>query len=204
MLTTTEHRVSTEESPFSTDCPNLLQRHFGHLKASGITEDVIQQRGYESVLGKKRLNELGFSPAQQRIPGILIPLHPPGGSPPVYQYRPDHPRLNTNEKPIKYETPSKGRIRLDIPPRCFQSLGDPSVALYITEGAKKADALTSHGLCAVNLSGVWGFKGKNDSGGVAFLADWDYIALNGREVVIVAAFGQICKISYCNRGIFWK
>ncbi len=184
MLTTTQHRVSTEESPFSTDCPNLLQRHLDHLQASGLTREVIQERGYESVLGKKRLNELGFSRTQQRVPGLLIPLYPPDGSPPVYQYRPDHPRLNTNEKPIKYETPSKGRIRLDIPPRCVPLLGDPSVDLYITEGAKKADALASHGLCTVNLSGVWGFKGKNDLGGVTILADMDYLALNQRNVVI--------------------
>ncbi|MCJ7807814.1 MAG: hypothetical protein MUP73_03730, partial [Dehalococcoidia bacterium] len=92
MLTTTEHRVSTEESPFSMDCPKLLQRHLHHLQASGITEEAIRERGYESVLGKKRLNELGFSRTQQRVPGLLIPLYPPDGSPPVYQYRPDHPR----------------------------------------------------------------------------------------------------------------
>lgn len=33
--------------------------------------------------------------------------------------------------------------------------------------------------------GVWNFKGKNPFGGVTFLADLDYVALNGREVRIV-------------------
>ncbi|MFC1972598.1 DUF3854 domain-containing protein, partial [Chloroflexota bacterium] len=47
-------------------------------------------------------------------------------------------------------------------------------------GSKKADALASHGACAVSLTGVWGFKGKNDLGSTTLLADWDYIALRDR------------------------
>jgi hypothetical protein len=59
------------------------------------------------------------------------------------------------------------------------------VPLWITEGQKKADALASRGLCAVALLGVWNWKGKNDLGGTTLLADWDYVALGGREVRIV-------------------
>ena len=64
-------------------------------------------------------------------------------------------------------------------------LADPSIPLWITEGQKKADALASHGLCSIALFGVAGFKGKNVFGGVTFLADWDYVALNDRRVLIV-------------------
>ncbi len=60
-LTTTATRPGT--GPFSGECPNLLQHHLDHLRASGISDDVIRQRGYESVLGKKRLADLGFSSA---------------------------------------------------------------------------------------------------------------------------------------------
>ena len=63
-------------------------------------------------------------------------------------------------------------------------MGNPSIDLWITEGIKKGDALASHGLCAAALLGVWGFKGKNQDGGVTFLADFDYIALKGRKVII--------------------
>jgi hypothetical protein len=59
------------------------------------------------------------------------------------------------------------------------------VPLWITEGQKKADALAVHGLCAADLLGVWNFKGKNEFGGVTLLADFDYIALNGRTVYVV-------------------
>lgn len=63
-------------------------------------------------------------------------------------------------------------------------LGDPRLPLWITEGSKKADALASQGACALSLTGVWGFKGKNELGGVVFLSDWDYIALGERTVYL--------------------
>ena len=56
--------------------------------------------------------------------------------------------------------------------------------LWLTEGQKKADALASHGAVALCLLGVWNFKGKIP-GGTTLLADWDYVALNGREVRLV-------------------
>jgi hypothetical protein len=64
-------------------------------------------------------------------------------------------------------------------------MGDPSVPIWLTEGQKKADALATHGLCAVALLGVWNFKGQNEFGGVKLLADFDLIAWNGRPVYIV-------------------
>ncbi|MFH1491163.1 MAG: DUF3854 domain-containing protein, partial [Pseudomonadota bacterium] len=146
---------------------------------------MIRERGYRSVLGKTPLKESGFSKSQQRAPGILIPLYAPDGSPAASLYRPDTPRTGGKGKPIKYETPQGSRIRIDTHPRCVPQLKDPSVALWITEGTKKVDALASKGACAIGLNGVWGFKGKNDLGGVTFQADFDYIALNGRPVYIV-------------------
>jgi len=170
--------------PFSNECPNLLQKHLDHLHASGISNDVIKERGYESVLGKVRLADIGFSSVQQRPTGMLIPLFAPDGSLAGYQYRPDEPRVNTRQKGVKYEIPTGTSLRLDCPPRCQKTLGDPSVPLWITEGSKKADALASQGACAISLPGVWGFKGKNEFGGITMLADWDYATLKDRLVYI--------------------
>ena len=100
-------------------------------------------------------------------------------------YRPDAPRHGKDGKLIKYELPKDAGVRLDCPPRCQPMLADPSIPLWITEGQKKADALASHGLCAIALLGVWNFKGRNPFGGTTLLADFDYIALNGRDVRIV-------------------
>jgi len=171
--------------PFSTECPKLLQQHLGHLRSSGISDEVIMERDYESVLGRKRLADLGFSAVQQRTPGILIPLYGVDGSSIAYEYRPDHPRYNTRGKPIKYENPTGSSIRLDIPPRCRPMLGSVIIPCCFVEGVKKGDALASQGACAIALNGVWGFKGRNVLGGTTLLADFDYVDLKERQAFVI-------------------
>ncbi len=170
---------------FSKDIPELLESHMRHLQeGSGVSADAIRERGYRSLLGKAEIKELGFTPAQQRTPGILIPLWGVDGKEAGYQYRPDNPRVDARGRPVKYESPRGSANRLDCPPRCRKMLSDPRVPLWVTEGSKKADSLASHGACSVSLTGVWGFKGKNELGGVTLLADWDYIALKERVVYL--------------------
>ncbi|MBI4186288.1 MAG: DUF3854 domain-containing protein [Chloroflexi bacterium] len=170
---------------FSAIVPALLTNHFQHLsEGSGIGVDIIRERGYRSVLGKAELEKLGFTPAQQRVPGILIPLWSVDGKDAGSQLRPDHARTSGRGKAVKYESPAGSSNRLDCPPRCQKIIGNPQVALWITEGSKKADALASRGACAISVTGVWGFKGKNQFGGITFLADWDYVALKNRTVYL--------------------
>ncbi|WP_077997844.1 DUF3854 domain-containing protein [Dehalococcoides mccartyi] len=173
------------ELVFSEAVPQLLTEHFNHLgEGSGINTDVIRERGYRSLLGKAELEKLGFTPAQQRSPGILIPLWSVDGKEAGYQFRPDHPRTNNRGKPVKYESPAGSSNRIDCPPRCQKMIANPQVPLWITEGSKKADALASREACAISVTGVWGFKGKNQFGGITFLTDWDYVALKGRTVYL--------------------
>ena len=170
---------------FSETIPELLTEHFRHLsEGSGISFEVIKERGYRSLLGKNELEKLGFSSSQRRAPGILIPLWGVEGTEAGYQFRPDNPRSDTRGRAIKYESPIGSANRLDCPPRCRKALEDPRTPLWITEGSKKADALTSHGACAISLTGVWGFKGKNQYGGITILSDWDQIALKERVIYL--------------------
>jgi hypothetical protein len=173
------------EPVFSETVPVLLADHFRHLSdGSGISADVIKERGYQSILNKSDLEKFGFLSVQRRAPGILIPLWGVDGGQAGYQYRADNPRVNAKDRPVKYELPAGAGNRLDCPPRCQKAVGDPKTPLWITEGSKKADALASHGACAISLTGVWGFKGKNEFGGITILAEWDYIALKGRTVYL--------------------
>ncbi len=171
--------------PFSEEVPELLTQHLDHLKASSISVEVIKERGYRSVLGKAELAKVGFGKVQQRAPGILIPLHGTDGKLVGHQYRPDSPRKNAKGKPIKYENPLSSSVRLDVPPRCRQQLGNPKTPVWFTEGVKKVDALATQGACAVGLAGVWAFKGKNPLGGTTVLADFDYITLKERIAYLV-------------------
>jgi hypothetical protein len=72
-------------------------------------------------------------------------------------------------------------------------LGDPKTPLWITEGSKKADALASHGACVISLTGVWGFKGKNEFGAITLLSDWDRIAIKDRLVYLAFDSDVIAK-----------
>jgi len=181
--------TTTEDLVFSTENKHLYQHHFNRLHCgSGISAEVITERGYVSLDQRKELQDCGFSYYQSRLsqlPGLLLPLWTPDGQQALFQYRSDTPRVDSKGRPIKYETPSGAGMRLDVPPRCRPALGDPSVPLFVTEGIKKGDALASHGLCAVALLGVWNFKGKNAKGGITWLTDWDYIALKARDVFVV-------------------
>jgi hypothetical protein len=157
--------------------------HLAILAASGITPEHAAVRGYETITDTSRLATLKIAQAGRNVPGLLVPQLRDNGSTWGYQYRGDSPRLK-NGKPVKYETPTGQRNGLDVPPGVGPKLGDPSIPLWITEGVKKADCGTLHGLCTVALSGVWNWRGTNSSGGKTALADFNDIALNGRDVIL--------------------
>jgi hypothetical protein len=170
--------------------PPLTPEHYAMLaQESGIADAVITERGYRSINGASGytdLKTLGFSQAQARLtPGLLLPLHTTDGRQPLTIYRPDQPQPDANGRLRKYLLPKGAGVRLDCPPRCQPMLAAPTIPLWITEGQKKADALASHGAVALCLLGVWNFKGKNPLGGTTILADFDYVAWNGREVRLV-------------------
>ena len=162
----------------------LLPQHKKLIQDSAIIERVAEERGYRSITDAAELSSRGFSPAQRRVPGLLIPIWGPTGENGLYQFRPDDPRRNERGKPVKYETLAKARMALDVPPGARAMLGDPSEALFITEGARKADAAVSGGLCCVSLLGVWNWRGTNAKGGKTALPEWESIALNDRQVFI--------------------
>jgi uncharacterized protein (DUF927 family) len=162
----------------------LDERHYVMLHGeSGISDAVMRERGYRSVHSKADFEGTEFSPSQRRVGGILIPVWTVSGKQGGWEFRPDEPR-RLSDRVIKYEWPrGKGR-RFDIPPRCHETLGDPERPLWITEGAKKADALATYGYTAVNIAGVWNWRTRNDRGGIALNTDIDEIPLNGRTVYL--------------------
>lgn len=154
------------------------------LRASAISPEVAGLRGYRTVTSGADLESAGFARSQLRVPTLLIPVFDATGEVVLHQHRPDHPRLR-NGKALKYETPARARMALDVPPALDRAaLNDPAVPLIVTEGVKKADAAVSAGRACIALLGVWNWRGKNEHGGLAALADWDSIALNGRVVYV--------------------
>lgn len=161
----------------------VFAQHAAKLTASAVSVNVARQRGYVSADTKAQLEREGFAPAQRRVPSLVIPLWSVLGERAGAQLRPDEPRL-LKGKPVKYETQAGAKVLLDVPPAVRPHLGDPRRPLVITEGPIKADAAVSAGLDCVALLGVWSWRGSNDDGGKIALADWEYVALNDRHVVI--------------------
>jgi hypothetical protein len=80
------------------------------------------------------------------------------------------------------------------PQRPHRAVAD-LLALFVTEGARKADAAVSRELCCIDLLGVWNWRGTNEWGAKAALPDWDSIALNGRLVYIVFDSDVMLKVA---------
>ena len=154
------------------------------LRGSSIAEEVVKARGYRTVNNRAELRRLGFSDTQARTPSLLIPVWGVDGEIVAYQIRADTPRISKG-KAVKYETPQGSKMVLDIHPSSRSQLGDHGAPLFVTEGIKKGDTLTSRGCCAVALLGVWNWRGSNESGGKTLLPDWESVALNGRRTYIV-------------------
>jgi hypothetical protein len=157
----------------------LFDQHAKLLADSAVSPEVAAERGYVSVDTMKRLEEIGFAKSQRRVPGLLIPLHATDGEVRLHQYRPDTPRLNGDGKPVKYETPFRSQLIIDVPPRVSGRLADVSIPLVITEGSRKADAAVTAGLACVGLLGVNGWTRDQQP-----LPDWRDIALKGRQVFV--------------------
>src|SRR5215204_1222431 len=157
----------------------LLPQHQELLRGSAISPEVADARGYVSVTEQSRLKAAGFSNAQSgNVPGLLIPVHGVTGDVVGHEYRPDTSRVTDAGKVLKYEKPTGSSNHLDVPPAVLPVLGDPSVPLWITEGARKVDAAVTAGLACVGLAGVWGWRCTNENGGKVALPDFHELALN--------------------------
>ncbi len=181
----------TRQSP-QTDShpPGLSEQDENVLKAAGISADVINARGYRTLMRtntdsgpKETLKRLGFSSKvyndPTRFPGLFIPQYGPRGEYAGAQYRPKRPRKDDKGRPRKYEMPLGKASVLDVHPFNRNRIADPTVTLWITEGTKKGDALTSHDQCALSISGVYNWRNRRGP-----LGGWEDIPLRGREVII--------------------
>ena len=157
----------------------LLPHHRHELEiGSGIAPEVIAQRGYFSA-GRDELLAIGFAPFQA-LPGLVAPRYNLAGRLDGHLLKPDQPRIDAETgKLIKYENPHGTFPDLDLLPEDLPRLKDPTVELWFVEGHKKADALRSHGILAVSLTGTFMFLA-----GRVLVPALDEIPLAGRRVIV--------------------
>ena len=180
--------------------PPLAPHHLQMLtEGSGIAEDVVCERGYTTSSGYQELRQLGLVfPSNTHTFGLLMPIFTPDGARPTHfmaktnsavpltVYRPDVPAYGKDGRARKYILPYQALPRLNCHPRSVPAMPDPHVPLWVTEGCKKADALVSHGACALDIGGVWSWIGSNAQGGKSLaLPDFRDVAWQGRDVRLV-------------------
>lgn len=162
----------------------LFDHHRKFLADRAVSPAVIEARGYSSTILSGWLHDAGFSrQVSGLVPGLVIPVRDVHGEIRFCQYRPDKPR-RVKEKLAKYETPARTRPVIDVPPAVLTKLDSPARPLWITEGPVKADAAVSAGLICIGVTGVYGWRGTNSRGGRTALPDWEFIALDGREIYL--------------------
>jgi hypothetical protein len=163
---------------------------------SGIAPAVVAERRYRSLrhADAGQLRRLGFTQRGLSVPGLLVPVWAPDGAGGRYQYRPEAGWRHADGKVAKYVSPPRTAPCLDVPPRCRERIRDADVPLYLTEGAKKADAAASRGLCALALAGVWNWVGRNEYGAVTSLPEWRDVALTGRLIYVVFDSDAVAKL----------
>jgi hypothetical protein len=167
-----------------------MPHHREQLHASAITDEVIDRRGYGSVMRptagnsepRALLKRLRFPrwarDEDTRYPGLLFPLFSPLGERAGWQYRPDSPpRDPETGKARRYAYPVGQPPIADVHPLSHDAIIDPTVPLWVCEGIKKGDALRSLGQCAVALGGVYNWRSRFGT-----LGDWENILLRGRDV----------------------
>lgn len=148
---------------------------------SGISPDVASERGYRTVRNRAELLE--FSKGQRRL-GLYVPMCSPDGKKTLPQVRPYSPRKGKNGKPVKYETPTGAEMIVDVHPSMRDRVRYSLEPLWITEGVKCADAMTSRGLPTVALAGVWMWCVPK-ANPKRLLPCFDHMRLTGRRVYVV-------------------
>jgi Domain of unknown function (DUF3854) len=179
---------TTKESCTATN--SLAPHHRAMLEqGAGISPEKIRDRGYFTVPDTDDLRELGFADYQLRVPAMVIPVYGVDGKFRFYRVHPDDPRDDPERpgKVVQYEQPQGTGVTIDVPRSAQPFLSDAGTRLWIVEGEKEADALASHGECAVALLGAWSWKRDGQP-----LPEWDSIRLVGREVYV--AFDAAHKV----------
>jgi hypothetical protein len=164
------YRTPQAPAPLSEEHRKMLE------EGSGISAEVIAARGYYTATRRSEVPEM-FADYQRR-PGLVIPTPSPSGAW-SYRLRPDVTRKDKKGRPRKYEQASGAGCTLDVHPFNLERVRDPAEDLWIVEGEKKADSLTSRRECAISVPGVWNFQARGEA-----LPCWKHVPLEGRRVFV--------------------
>lgn len=143
----------------------------------GGTREILARMGFPSWCRRE----------DYYFPGLWVPQYTPRGDRYAGQFKPCRP-IKVDGKLRRYAS-AKGASRLDVHPRwskdpdpngraaVLPAIRDANQDLWITEGVKKADSLTSRGCVTIALTGVFNWRNSHGT-----LGDWEDVRIKGRTV----------------------
>jgi hypothetical protein len=146
----------------------LLESHYNDLRKSGLSDAMIEKAQLATAAEPASITKLlGWKRMPKTIGPVLEIPYPDPLTETFSDYwrlKPACPRLNDDEKPIKYEAPKNKPSRAYFPPGLSQILSDPSTPLLITEGEKKALKAVQEGFACIGIAGVWAWQKRRQAG----------------------------------------
>lgn len=161
----------------------LIPGDLTNLAESGISKATARANGIYSCTDTANVAEL-LNRRDIGLKGLVFPYTRLDGSRDGFvRIRPHNPR-QLEGKEIKYEQPIDSELRAYFPDASLPLLNDGESPILITEGEKKALALSQLGFAAIGLGGIWSYakpKSKPDE----FIADLVELRWADRDVYIV-------------------
>lgn len=158
----------------------LAPEHLSDLKASGLTDDTINACRYASV-----------RPHDIKLPDVnsayRITYFDLDGQPNSVERWKLFPPIVRPDGKQKYHQPKGTAPHLYFPPLCnWQEIAsDPRSSLTITEGEKKAAALSQHGIPTIGIAGCWSHSQRDDTGERLMIPTVDQIIWKDRDVELI-------------------
>jgi len=154
---------------------SLHPEHLADLRKSGLTDETILAAGLYSIRPSDLAKLVGFNPLGVQS-ALCFPYQGNGGH---FRVKVFPPYKDRNGHTVKYLQRRGSDVQLYIHCDVQAALKDPTIPLSITEGEKKALALTQAGRPCIGLGGLWSWMrdGKPIPG-------LDAIAWAGRAVTL--------------------
>ncbi len=191
------------------DGHKLHPDHLADLQKSGLTSDTIEKARLYTVQPEDRgsvLRACNFQFMDKEIASILaFPYLNKEGVQfhvryKVFIHKESKGLMSDGKKIPKYLAPKGSTNRLYIPPGVFGLLQNENTPLYITEGEKKALALTQAGFSCIGISGLWAWKVE---GVEKLIPDFDMVLLMGREIIVIPDNDYIRPDGNLEKGV-WR
>ncbi|GEM_PF-1190753 len=186
--------ASTSKNGKPAKC-RLTAAHLADLSASGLSDEQIAACGFQTISDADNVQEiLGWERYNGELGACLaIPFTDAEGKPTGYcRLKPDCPRDDQDDKPVRYESPKGAGNRAYLPPGTLAALQNPSAPLILTEGEKKSAAADQHGFPCIGLIGDWGWQHKRQRdenkrpiGPRKMIPDLAAVAWKGRTVFVI-------------------